>query len=469
MAKQVLSKAIKPYQLVTFFVGTIIGAGWMIVVGDWLDTAGIIGASAAFAICAAGISLIALCYLELGLRYPQSGGEIIYLYEAFGAPAAFIVGWLLIFILVSWSGFQAVTFGWLCTLLLPELTGPKLYTIAGYDLYAGSILIGIAGTVWLTWVNVRGGGTAAKFQEVVTTVLFLGCVLICATAAFGGDLGRLDNPFALEINHWWGGVLSVLATAPIWFAGFNLVIQAFGELTDTMRPHRIVFFILASMVGVLLFYVVILVSVGIGSSSDERAEQDFAVFAALPDNIFVQRFVLFIGLLGIVTGWNAVLFGAARILFALGRSRIISPVFGGVHETFGSPAFAVLFSSIVGSVAIFIGRNALNIIINSTSAIFLLIYILACVSMMKLRAKDNASLPFRVPLFPFLPGVALLFSISIFATAIFLQWTTRSGPVPSEWIVVAAWSALGFAIWHIARPARRSISELERSMLIHLR
>jgi APA family basic amino acid/polyamine antiporter len=41
-----------------------------------------------FALCGA------LCYGELGARFPQAGGEYVYLREAFGKPVAFLSGWI---------------------------------------------------------------------------------------------------------------------------------------------------------------------------------------------------------------------------------------------------------------------------------------------------------------------------------------------------------------------------------------
>src|SRR5437016_3289520 len=53
--------------------------------------------------------------------------------------------------------------------------------------------------------------------------------------------------------------------------------------------------------------------------------------------------VLLTGLFGLITVWNATLMGASRLLFALGRVRLISPWFGQVHPGSGAPIAAIGF------------------------------------------------------------------------------------------------------------------------------
>src|ERR1700733_184450 len=41
----------------------------------------------------------ALCYAELGVRFPQSGGEVVYLREGFGETAGYLYGWMAAFVM----------------------------------------------------------------------------------------------------------------------------------------------------------------------------------------------------------------------------------------------------------------------------------------------------------------------------------------------------------------------------------
>ena len=74
----VLGKGIRTRQLIPIATGGMIGAGWMVMIGSWLQTAGSLGAALAFLTGLLLILPVALCYARLAARFPQSGGEIVY-------------------------------------------------------------------------------------------------------------------------------------------------------------------------------------------------------------------------------------------------------------------------------------------------------------------------------------------------------------------------------------------------------
>ena len=148
-----LAKRIEPHHLFTIGFGTIVGVGWMIVAGGWLADAGAVGATIAFAIGGFVMLLIALCYAELGMLYPQSGGEVVYLYESFGPFTAYVAGWLLTLIYVSITAFEAIATAWIIDVLVPGFGGPRLYTLAGSDVHLNALLLGLAGMAGLCYAN----------------------------------------------------------------------------------------------------------------------------------------------------------------------------------------------------------------------------------------------------------------------------------------------------------------------------
>ncbi|MGD8703422.1 MAG: amino acid permease, partial [Desulfosarcina sp.] len=90
-----LKREIGLFSAVAVVVANMVGTGIFTTSGFILQEVGdstmlllgwLIGG--AFALCGA------LCYGELGARYPQAGGEYVYLREAFGKPVAFLSGWI---------------------------------------------------------------------------------------------------------------------------------------------------------------------------------------------------------------------------------------------------------------------------------------------------------------------------------------------------------------------------------------
>lgn len=79
---------------IAIIVGTMIGSGvfasprWVMVYCDSVGFTLVV-----WTLCGILSALGALCYIELGLIIPKSGGEYVYLKEAFGDLAAFLFSW----------------------------------------------------------------------------------------------------------------------------------------------------------------------------------------------------------------------------------------------------------------------------------------------------------------------------------------------------------------------------------------
>lgn len=159
----------------------------------------------------------ALCYAELGTRFPEAGGGYVFLREAFGERCAFVYGWMSL--LVMDPGLTAALGVGLAKYLLVVLGGPAslvpavaIASIVG--LSAVSVLGVESSARLLRWtaaaklvtiavlvlpVLVRGdGGAAAGISTTAAptpTVSVLAGALMGAFFAFGGwwDLGKMSE------------------------------------------------------------------------------------------------------------------------------------------------------------------------------------------------------------------------------------------------------------------------------------
>ena len=87
-----LKKTLGAVQLFSIGFGSIVGVGWIVLMGFWFSRAGPVGTALAFVAGGLLLALVGLCYAEMSTMIPVAGGEAAYAYAVFGSPLAFVVG-----------------------------------------------------------------------------------------------------------------------------------------------------------------------------------------------------------------------------------------------------------------------------------------------------------------------------------------------------------------------------------------
>jgi amino acid transporter len=179
----------------------------------------------------------------------------------------------------------------------------------------------------------------------------------------------------------------------------------------------------------------------------------------------LAQVVLAAAVLGLVTTWNSVFMFASRVLFTLGRARLMAPSMGIAHERHGSPANAVLFVGVVSGAAVLLGRGALLPIVNVAGMCLAGAALLICLGVIRFRriAPDVAR-PYRVPGGSVTAAIAA--AVCLWMVAWGLIEPALAGGIAPEWLVLGAWAALGALMWTVARGARSSLTEAERHRLV---
>lgn len=192
------------------------------------------------------------------------------------------------------------------------------------------------------------------------------------------------------------------------------------------------------------------------------------VFQVALGSTLLTKMVLLAALLGNLTAFNSFLIGASRVLFALGRARIIGTSLGVAHPRYGSPARAAVFVSVVASIGIFLGRGLILPIVNVTSSCFTLVFLLICAGVVKTRLRPASASPppaYRVRIVTACLGcigAAFMLVLSLYQP----YEASGRGSFPPEWTILLIWMVLGAVFWFVERPIRSSVSEEERRQLI---
>uniref|UniRef100_UPI001B7B2F9C amino acid permease n=1 Tax=Amaricoccus sp. TaxID=1872485 RepID=UPI001B7B2F9C len=108
MAQESFERVLDKREVIALAFGAMIGWGWVVLAGGWVEAAGALGAMIAFGVGGIAVVLIGLTYAELAAAMPLTGGEHVYSHRAFGMGGSFLCTWAIILGYVSVVAFEAV-------------------------------------------------------------------------------------------------------------------------------------------------------------------------------------------------------------------------------------------------------------------------------------------------------------------------------------------------------------------------
>jgi len=443
--------------------GMIVGVGWITVAGTWIADGGSLGAIAMFVLGWAFMCLIVLCYAEVCAMFPVAGGEVPYVYRIYGTAPAFLAGWFLALVYISVTAFEAISIAWVLDAMLPGLEGPVLYSALGADVGLYSLLIGLAGMAIITWINYSGVRQAAILQSVMTYGLLVVVGVFVVAGLTAGDPANLEpmfGPPGVE-GIAWTGLIAVFAVTPFWFSGFDIVPQALGERSIGFDLKKLPWVLIGAITVALVLYALVILAATMSLPRKDLLAADLppaeAIGAALGSEWWA-RVVLFGGLLGLVSTWNAIYYGATRLVYALGRAHLIPAIFGRVHPVHRTPYVAIGFVGLIGAAGAFLGREAIIPIVNIGAIIIAALFAAISFGVIRLRRQlPDQPRPVRIPGVPWLPAVAALFAAAMLVIS-FISPLQEAEGIPVEWWVLLAWGVLGTAFWFSARATRESLT-----------
>lgn len=438
-------KSMSSVDILFLAMGAMLGWGWVVLSGEWVNEAGFMGSIIAFIIGGLLVIFIGLTYAELAAAIPETGGGLVFVLRAFGKNSAFIAGWSVLFGYVSVITFEAVALPTVLDYLIPVQHKGYLWSLGGWDVYLTWVLIGSGGAILLTILNYVGIKPATIFQSIFTvTIVAIG--LLLAFGAFkNGDVANLQPLFKNGI----GGTMTVLIMIPFLFVGFDVIPQVAAEVKAP--PKLIGRILIISIVTSVLFYLLIVFGVTTGLTNELLETTQLATADAMVNLFGHQWFgalLVFGGVAGIVTSWNAFIIGGSRILYAMALRNMIPNWFSYIHPKYKTPSNAILFLGILAFISPFLGRPALVWIVNAGGIGIVIGYLLVSISFLKLRKMEPELVrPYQVRNWRTVGVMAIILSI-IFIT-FYLPGMPSALVWPVEWLIVFVWYGLGLILFYI--------------------
>jgi basic amino acid/polyamine antiporter, APA family len=288
-----------------------------------------------------GMGLIAtcgaLCYSELAVRFPQAGGEYVYLREGYGSRVAFLYGWMS----------AAVMDPGLAAALAMGAT-PYVLSLLGVSpqvrLWIPALIL--AGLAMLNYAGTR----VSRKAMAVTNMLKIG-VLVCLVAwAWISGHAHAANLIPLVARRSgsepiFAAIAGATVSAFFSFGGWWEAGKIAGEVRNPRRTLPLAFtlgvFIVTAVYLLVSFAFLSVVPV-------ERIVSNTAFVAQFGEALFGGvggRVLSACVLISVLGGLMVLTFAAPRVYYAMARDGAFFAVFGRLHPRFGTPANAVLLQT----------------------------------------------------------------------------------------------------------------------------
>ncbi len=377
----------------------------------------------------------ALAYAELGAMFPATGGQYVFLREAYGPLCAFVCGWtFMLAVLSGGSAWLAVTF--------------SIY--AGYFVRltpAGAKAVAVALISLLSAVNYVGVKEAAWVQRMFTGLKVVALAILVGAAFFSGHSAAAGEsaPGPTGLPHF--GV--AMAACLMAYNGWSYVSFVAGEVRDPQRNLLRSLVIGMAVVAVLyiaanLAYLKVLTIPEIAAT--ERVGADVATRTM---GSIGGTFVSLAVLLSIIGAINGCVLTGARIPFALARDGLFFARFGEVHPRFQTPGLAIACAGIWTAILVVSGSYETLYTYSILAA--WVFYTLSVAAVMVLRRKrPDAARSYRMWAYPWTLWLFVTASVWFMADAVVTQ------PRPSAMaLAIVATGVLAYRMW-------RSVAEAPR-------
>jgi ethanolamine permease len=354
-----------------------------------------------------------LGYAELACALPRAGGAFVYTSRAFGPHVGFLGGAAQLVEYVLAPPAIAFAIGSYINQLAPALP---------------ILVIAIASYVVFTLINMWGVKLSASFELVLTVIAV---VELCVFGAVVLPEFSWEAFSADPLPNGWSGAIAAVPFA-MWF---YLAIEGIANVAEEARdPQRDLprGFVSAMATLVVLTAITLFGAVGVDGwraavypdPTNPAVTSDSPLPLAISHVVSRESpFFLFltgIGLVGLVASFHGILIVASRCILEFGRAGYAPAVLGTVHVRTKTPIAALLANMGVGMIALLTGHTGEIILIAVMGALTL--YVLSSAAVIQLRRREpDLPRPYRTPLYPVTPIVALVLSLASLVAMIWIH------------------------------------------------
>ena len=388
----------------------------------------------------------ALAFAELATRYPQAGGDYVYLRHAFGPSAAFAAGWGLLAAVFAGS-VAAVTVA-LCRYQLPLLLGVPLQTpwlhVPLLGPVGGDQVVAVGVVVAMTLLNASGIRLSTAVQQLTTllpaallTLLAVACLILHLTGALApGQPSTAPGGFPNLSTLVRAYLLAYFA-----FSGWNAVVYVAGEVRDPARSLPVA--LLGGTAAITILYLLLcggfIVALGMGglARAGEAGSATATVLLGERGGLIMAGLIA----LSLLSTINAAILGGARVAWAMAVDGAFWRRASQLHSRHRTPVFALWLQA--GWAAILILSGGFDELLRAVSVAMIATASLTVIACHVLRRRSATPAPFTPPRsLAWLPALFVLASVVAIAQQLIEALSGQPGalvPLLGLAVIAAAW------------------------------
>ena len=407
--KNELKRQLTPMHVWAIAFGCVIGWGSFINPGKkFLNTSGVAGTAIAMILGALVMIIIAFSYAYMVPKYPKAGGEFTFTKMCFGKNAAFVCGWFLVVAYLTNVPMNSTAIG----LIVDGLDGPAdilkfgfHYTIAGFDIYMGEMMLAMCILILFGYLNIIGVQKAAIVQTILSSLLVI-CVFTlfvagilsskakginmepiwgfdkAAAMAAGATTAEIGQYAHVGTSGVLGAILATFAIAPWAFVGFDAIPQAAEEFNFSFK--KVSYIMIIAIIFGCFVYVSnnTVAAAALENWPDRVMAGDWVVLVAAEELLGTFGKVLIgVGVsCAVLSGIMGFYLASSRLMYSMSRDGYLRAWFGQVDPKYGMPRNAMIFCVIVSLSGPILGREALGWFVDMSAIGASIGYFFTCAS-----------------------------------------------------------------------------------------
>ena len=452
-----LLRKLSPLAVWALSFGCSVGWGSFVMPGTtFLPNAGPLGTAIGISAGALIMVIFGVNYSYLINRYPDAGGTYSYSKNLFGYDHGLLSAWFmgLVYLAITWANATAIP------LIFRNIFGDVLqfgycYTLAGYDVYAGEILLSLAALLVFGFICLRGIKLTAVIQTVLAIMLIAAVSFAFIAVFIKRDTGAAAalEPLFPEDRSPFIGILLIISMAPWAFAGFESVSHTAEEYKF---PHKKITRIL--IVGLITSAAAYIMLTLIAASAQPEGFSNWGDYIkgmgsaggvkGMPTLYGVYSSLGSFGLViigaaaaaAIITGLVGNITAASRLMYSMSRDDMLPEKFGRLNR-FGSPYAAVIFIVALSLPIPFFGRSAISWIVDVNTIGVTVAYAYTSAAAFRQAGHDKKRGMQAL-------GIAGII-ISVFFLLYFLIPSLTTSFSIESYFILMIWAVLGFVVFYL--------------------